>query len=467
IAQELGGENFAADVQEVDTKFRVWTSRARDRNPDHMILVEMAERTPHINVYEWTDIISKHLIHGFKQTELIYVHKFPGLYLTDRIVAEYRDSPRAAMNWITMVVHYYLIWASSYRLQNMTTKGVSKCEDYVWTVAPFALQALYAQTHVSVNQVEVAKHMFKHMSYAIQQKFNWMMDRPRQEALERFGSLLLVIGVPDGLYSPLAMDKQYSYLPKFKAPFVSSIVAALEAKAKYDLFNFMMTRLGISSAAARWKMMHLLAAAETRGFDISTNAFYAPFYMTIFIPTPMLEMPFMDLDMPASSYAGLGHTIAHEAMHAFDMGHIDNRLSGMRGAWGYDINGSFSQRVDCIVRLYDRLIIEPGKNYTTSTLYENMADISGMELTLAAMQNDSCYRPDVQSALMANTTQKQLFFIAYCHQYCSSKASRDRYQISGHPHDMHRCNVVVNLFSEFREAFGCPVTGTEQCHYLT
>ncbi|KAM7311284.1 neprilysin-3-like [Ixodes scapularis] len=371
------------------------------------------------------------------------------------------------MNWITMVIHYYLMWASSYRLQRMSVWSNSKCTEYLWAVAPFALQALYAQEHVSINQVEVAKHMFRQMSYAFRHKLKWMTNSSRKEALERFHSLVPIIGVPDDFYSPLRMDKHYSYLPKFKAPFVVSILLALEAKANFELFNFMVTRFGKWADASRWKSPFVLEAAETRGLYISANAFYLSYYMAIFIPSPIMAMPFMDEDMAVISYAGLGHSIAHEAMHAYDMGHIDERINGMKGAWGYQVNGGFSQRVDCITRLYDGLVVEARKNYTRSTLYENMADIAGMELTLAAMQNDSCYRPDVRPRLVGNTTQQQLFFIAYCHQYCSSDASLKAYKISGHPRNDHRCNIVVSVTPEFREAFRCPVPQTEQCHYLT
>ncbi|CAN7948963.1 unnamed protein product, partial [Ixodes hexagonus] len=353
------------------------------------------------------------------------------------------------------------------RLQSLIPRGSTRCEEYVWTVAPFALQALYAQELVSVNQVEVAKHIFKHMLYAVRHKFRWMTNSSRKYAIERFRSLLPIIGIPDDLYSPLAMDKQYSYLPKFKAPFISSILDAFEARANHDLFNFMMTRFGKFAVESRWKSLYLLETAETRGLDISANAFYTPYYMMMFIPTPMLAMPFLDVDMPATSYGSLGSTIGHEAMHAFDRLHVDQKVDGTRGDWGYDFNGSYSQRVNCIIRLYDRRIMQRGKNYTATTLYENMADIAGMELTIAAMQNDSCYRPDFPSILLPGMTQQQLFFIANCHQYCSATAVLRAYRVSPHPRDDHRCNVVLNMLPEFREAFGCPAPQTEQCHILT
>lgn len=138
---------------------------------------------------------------------------------------------------------------------------------------------------------------------------------------------------------------------------------------------------------------------------------------------------------------------------------------GVQRNWGYNNRGAYVERVTCFLRLYDRLVDQPRRNYSLWTLNENMADISGMRLTLAALKNDDCYQPDAPSR-EGNFTEQQIFFIAYCRLLCSSKKSIDSYVTVSHPRSDHRCNVVLSQMPEFRSAFGCPALQTAPCSVL-
>lgn len=133
--------------------------------------------------------------------------------------------------------------------------------------------------------------------------------------------------------------------------------------------------------------------------------------------------------------------------------------------WGYDNGGAYTERVNCFVRLYDNLVNLGERNYSLLTLDENMADVSGMQLMMAAMRNEDCYRPDAPSH-EGSFTEQQIYLMASCRLLCVKKKFIDDYTASAHPRRDHRCNVVLGQIPEFRSTFGCPPRRAPPCSIL-
>lgn len=309
------------DVLNVNSQVKFWTASAKTINPSYTLLEDMTSLTPNINASEWKRAIDNCLPQPLREEEDVYLLETTGLYLTNKLVSYYHILPTAAIHWITMVVHAYLFSATSSTLQNATAPGSSNCEDYMKAIAPFAMQAIYAEWRVSVGQMETARHIHRMLMNASKAFFKWMPKDVRLHALGRLRSIEPIFIIPDSFYSPLTMDRYHSYLPKFETPFIESLLDAYEARAIYDIFNFQMERgpnITSSVARNRWRLLHSRETSRMESVYTEANAAFVLLYMLVMLPPVMLGDPFVDLTRILLSYAGLGRVLSHEIMHSFD-----------------------------------------------------------------------------------------------------------------------------------------------------
>lgn len=303
----------------VSTLVSFWATSMMSAAPSYRRLSNMADFTPNINASEWKQAIDDCLPQPTEEDEEVYIFDTPGLRLTDTLVNHFRAEPDVAVHWITMVVHSYLFSASSHKMQKMSASRTSKCEEYLKTIAPFAMQVLYSIWHTSVDEMEMARHILRMQLNASKSMFTWMPPRVRQHALERLQSIRVILGIPGNLYSPLAMDKYYSYLPVFKVPVVSSLLVAFHAKANFDIFNYQMTRFSDYSSVIknRWRLQRARETSKEEAVFIGANAAFLPLYMLVLVPPVLLSEPFLDGTDIITSYAGIGRVMGHEMMHSF------------------------------------------------------------------------------------------------------------------------------------------------------
>ncbi|EEC10458.1 hypothetical protein IscW_ISCW007468 [Ixodes scapularis] len=457
-------EGFVKDVKEVDFKVRTWVQGLSSEYPAYKTIAQMSFHTPQINASMWSERFAHYLPLTLKPNETVYVRKVEGLILTNNLVNEYRNNPKVGFHWVTAVVEYYLFAAA----MKDTKEHDVKCRGYIQYMAPFALNAIYFQRHLDTTQVELGKHMYRQFRCSIRQFFKWMMPEPTAYAQDRFQLTRLVLGVPDNLNSILGLETQFHYVPQFKEPFLTSFLSALKMRAEEDLFNFQMTRYQGSMAVDRWRLLYNLEAVETEemsSFSTFSPAFM-PYSMVVFLPAMLMLPPFMDTESVAFSYAGTGRLMAQTAMHAFDKDQIEKSHEGDREPWGYGQGRGFYERLLCLERAFEKRI--PNVAYGRKTLSENVPDIAALELVLAALRSDSCYVPDRQSHV-EKLTEKQLFFVAYCHGFCASKQHIQDYKAGegkGPARSDHRCNVTVSSMTEFEQAFKCSFK-SPRCSFLS
>ncbi|XP_075744548.1 neprilysin-1-like [Rhipicephalus microplus] len=163
----------------------------------------------------------------------------------------------------------------------------------------------------------------------------------------------------------------------------------------------------------------------------------------------MLHRPFLYLYGPnALNYGGLGTTIGHEFMHAFD---VRNTIPSF---WHTEsIKHEYTDRAICLRRSHKSVLSlslqEDILNDTTDS--ENLADFVGAKVAYAAY---SSLPRNFKSGTIAglNVSSEQLFFVSRCLKFCAQLIrSTERYA----PYHS-RCIVPLMNMPEFSSAYGCP-----------
>ncbi|XP_075744551.1 neprilysin-1-like [Rhipicephalus microplus] len=191
----------------------------------------------------------------------------------------------------------------------------------------------------------------------------------------------------------------------------------------------------------------------------SARAFYTG--STVVIPTGHVHQPiFYEYGPPALNYAGIGMTLGHEFMHAFDVGHL------RKDFWeSKEVKNEYTRRALCLRRSHRSVLTAGGQEALNNTLdSENLADFVGTKLAYAAY--DSLPEEDKRVKLAGFiASSDQLFFMNYCVGWCARYASLPkRYS----PY-RSRCIVPLMNMPEFARAFGCdagtPMNPNNRCTF--
>ncbi|XP_075746313.1 neprilysin-1-like [Rhipicephalus microplus] len=191
----------------------------------------------------------------------------------------------------------------------------------------------------------------------------------------------------------------------------------------------------------------------------SARAFFTG--STVVIPTGHVHQPiFYEYGPPALNYAGIGMTLGHEFMHAFDVGHL------RKDFWEFkEVKNEYTKRALCLRRSHRSVLTAGGQEALNNTVdSENLADFVGTKLAYAAY--DSLPEEDKRVKLAGFiASPDQLFFMNYCVGWCARYASLPkRYS----PY-RSRCIVPLMNMPEFARAFGCdagtPMNPDNRCTF--
>ncbi|CAN7942825.1 unnamed protein product [Ixodes hexagonus] len=396
-ATHVNGEKFAKEVQDVQTTFLSWIQVDRRSTARYLSVTELANVTPSISETEWLNAINPNLLSPITAGTYVYAYDSKGIFLVNKLMREYKDNPRPAANWITMFVYHYFAGASSYRLPKLFLNYQDRCFTY------------------------------------------------------RLNDIVVILGTDGKFYSPVAMEKQYSYLPAFKGPFIEDLLQTFRNRAEVELYRL---------AHSRGKLERDTSVfTELKQFG---NAFYTPHLHTVYIPSAMLTGPFVMRKSLVATYGLIGTTLGHEISHAFGPNSIDKLPTGVQEKWMTDQTWQqYRARKDCIIDLYSSQLER--RNYSLMTLNENFADILGMEIVLAAMRNDPCVNLNAPSPIQG-LSNMELFFVAYCFKHCTAE-NPAHYYGRNYASKLQRCLTVSEHSKAFFDAFKC-VPKPTPCHLL-
>ena len=197
----------------------------------------------------------------------------------------------------------------------------------------------------------------------------------------------------------------------------------------------------------------------------TVNAYYDPSLNEMVFPAGIMQPPFFKTGAPApANYGGLGMVVGHELTHGFDdQGRQFDGDGNLHEWWSAPVSEAFKQRAECVAKQYDGYTaVEDVKLNGHLTLGENIADIGGLKLALAAL------RQKKGGSLEAKTEQD--FFVSFAQTWCTNyrpEAARLQAQTNPHSTAQWRVNGPVSDNLDFARAFSCkagaPMAPQDRC----
>uniref|UniRef100_A0A4W2FWG9 Endothelin converting enzyme like 1 n=1 Tax=Bos indicus x Bos taurus TaxID=30522 RepID=A0A4W2FWG9_BOBOX len=254
------------------------------------------------------------------------------------------------------------------------------------------------------------------------EELDWMDAETKAAARAKLQYMMVMVGYPDFLLKPEAVDKEYEFEVHEKTYFkniLNSIRFSIQLSVK---------KIRQEVDKSTWLLP-----------PQALNAYYLPNKNQMVFPAGILQPTLYDPDFPQSlNYGGIGTIIGHELTHGYDDwgGHYD-RSGSLLHWWTEASYGRFLRKAECIVHLYDNFTVY------NQRAYQKWVREHGPEHPLHRLKY----------------THNQLFFIAFAQNWCIKRRSQSIYlQVLTDKHAPEHYRVLgsVSQFEEFGRAFHCP-----------
>ncbi|KAJ8664917.1 hypothetical protein QAD02_006579 [Eretmocerus hayati] len=327
------------------------------------------------------------------------------------------------------------------------------CIEEVKTLMPVAVGALYIRKHFDrQDKAEVTK-LVSYIERSVRATFKevqWMHQKDQMAALDKINAMVSVIGYPGELLEDSEINNFYKKLA------VQSNKSFLKTILSLNLFNVKLyeNRLAEPFNIFHWSGISGHAAKVEAMYILSHNVFYimAGFLQGIF---------FNPRNPKYINFAGVGSTVGHEMMHAFDgcESHLNEPGKYYRNCWDPTTVRKFHEKTECLVSQYDKLA--RSKNLQVNglgSLRENIADNAGVKHAYHAYnQWVKDYGSDARLFGMEEYSPKKLFWLAYANNYCEwSKPGMQLVYGNYAPPQLRVNGPLINM-REFSQEFNCPV----------
>src|SRR5438309_8331561 len=156
----------------------------------------------------------------------------------------------------------------------------------------------------------------------------------------------------------------------------------------------------------------------------TVNAYYNASKNEMVFPAGILQTPFFSPDAPdATNHGGAGLVMGHELTHGFDdRGRQYDGDGNLREWWPPQVAEAYKERAACVANQYDQYVATDEVHVNGKlTLGENIADIGGLKLALAALRANGHARPGRPSF----TPEAQLF-LSFGPVWCQNAAAQVR-----------------------------------------
>jgi endothelin-converting enzyme/putative endopeptidase len=321
-----------------------------------------------------------------------------------------------------------------------------------------AMGEALGEAYVALTFGEDARKAMKQLVGDVQGSFDtnltsvdWLDDATRAMARKKLQAIANKIGYPDKL-------TDFSALPVDRSAYFTN--RALSAR-----FNLLksLSYVGQKVDRARWDMT-----------PQTVNAYYNPSMNEIVFPAAILQSPFFSAKAPASeNYGAIGMVIGHELTHGFDdQGSQYDEVGNLHDWWSADIRAKFNTRTQCIVDQYNRYTVADGTVHLNGklTLGENIADLGGMKLAVAAFDKFKTEHPGQPEQPVFGLNDEQQLFVSFAQVWCT-KATKEmealRAATDPHSAPKYRVNGVIVNTPSFAKAFGCaagsPMSPANRC----
>ncbi|XP_058389201.1 endothelin-converting enzyme-like 1 [Diceros bicornis minor] len=310
-----------------------------------------------------------------------------------------------------------------------------------------ALGALFVHEHFSAASKAKVQQLVEDIKYILGQRLeelDWMDAETKAAAQAKLQYMMVMVGYPDFLLKPEAVDKEYEFDVHEKTYFkniLNSIRFSIQLSVK---------KIRQEVDKSTWLLP-----------PQALNAYYLPNKNQMVFPAGILQPTLYDPDFPQSlNYGGIGTIIGHELTHGYDdWGGQYDRSGNLLHWWTEASYSRFLRKAECIVHLYDNFTVYNQRVNGKHTLGENIADMGGLKLAYYAYQKWVREHGPEHPLHRLKYTHNQLFFIAFAQNWCIKRRSQSIYlQVLTDKHAPEHYRVLgsVSQFEEFGRAFHCP-----------
>jgi putative endopeptidase len=359
----------------------------------------------------WRDWLTWHLLHA----------RAP--YLTSSVVAENFDFYGRTLSGVP-------------ENRERWKRGVAVVEGAVGQ----AVGELYVARHFPPTAKEAMVVLVANLVEAFRRSFDvvqWMGEETRAAALRKLEAFTPKVGYPDRW-------RDYSSLDIDPADLLGNVRRAAAFETDRNI-----AKLGGPVDRDEWFMT-----------PQTVNAYYNPGMNEIVFPAAILQPPFFSLDADdAVNYGGIGAVIGHEIGHGFDdSGSQFDGLGNLVNWWTDEDRSRFEELTGALIQQFSELEPRdaPGEKVNGAlTVGENIGDLGGLEIGLAAYRIASGADEGRELPVLDQLTGEQRFFLSWAQVWCGkTREAEAKRLLAVDPHSPmdQRANAVRNI-AAFHAAF--------------
>jgi putative endopeptidase len=314
-----------------------------------------------------------------------------------------------------------------------------RCVQFADHVLGEALARPFVASALGEDGKRAAERMVAGIELAMKtdlQSLSWMDAETRARAEEKLAKIVNKIGYP-------AKWRDYDSLAVDRASLFANIARGTAFEVHRDL-----AKVGKAVDKDEWQMT-----------PPAVNAYYEPTMNEMVFPAGILQVPFYGKKQaPALNFGAIGMVVGHELTHAFDdEGRQFDAEGNLRDWWAAPVSAEFDRRAACVERQYDGYVaVDDLRIKGKLTLGENIADLGGIKLAVAAFARAERERPATPP--LAGFTPEQELFLGFAQAWCASyRPEALRLLVATNPHSppRYRVNGPLSNLPEFAAAFSC------------
>ncbi|NXE86519.1 ECEL1 protein, partial [Menura novaehollandiae] len=328
-----------------------------------------------------------------------------------------------------------------------------------------ALGALFVEEHFSSASKAKVQQLVEDIKYILDQRLDeldWMDEETRRAARAKLRYMMVMIGYPNFLLKPEAIDKEYEARD---SPGTCEGMGTWRGNMfEVDEKTYFKNILNSIAFSIRLSVKKIRQEVDKSAWLLppqALNAYYLPNKNQMVFPAGILQPTLYDPEFPQSlNYGGIGTIIGHELTHGYDdWGGQYDRHGNLVHWWTERSYSKFLKKAQCIVNLYDNFTVYNQRVNGKHTLGENIADMGGLKLAYYAYQKWVREHGPEHPLHHMKYTHDQLFFIAFAQNWCIKRRSQSIYlQVLTDKHAPEHYRVLgsVSQFEEFGRVFHCP-----------
>ena len=225
--------------------------------------------------------------------------------------------------------------------------------------------------------------------------------------------------------------------------------------------SYAMNMLASSSFEHRRQMAKIDKPVDRAEWQMSpptVNAYYDAQLNEMVFPAGILQPPFYANASPMpTNFGGIGMVMGHELTHGFDdEGRQFDAEGNLKDWWSGAVNTEFERRAECVKKQFDGYVVLGDVHVNGKlTLGENIADLGGAKLALAAMKTKNGTSKRMYEG---GYTAEQEYFLGFAQSWCGKLRDEAlRHQVATNPHSPpnFRVNGPISNLPEFAQAFSC------------